>query len=112
MMIKPSIDQLTHGGQINRYELVIATSKVARAITDEDCEQREEAETMIRDGKTDKSLASLIKGNIRDKKAVENAVQALAAGEYEVIVPENAEEEAATEESAPASEEAVSEENN
>lgn len=112
MMIKPSIDQLTHGGQINRYELVIATSKVARAITDEYCEQREAAETMIRDGKTDKSLASLIKGNIRDKKAVENAVQALAAGEYEVIVPENTEEEAAKEESAPASEEAVSEENN
>ena len=53
MMIKPSIDQLTHGGQINRYELVIATSKVARAITDEYCEQREEAETMIRDGKTE-----------------------------------------------------------
>ncbi len=116
MMIKPSIDQLTHGGEINRYELVIATSKVARAITDEYCEQREKAENMIRDGQTDKSLASLIKGNIRDRKAVENAVQALAAGEYEVIVPENTEEEpeaeAVAEESAPASEEAVSEENN
>ncbi len=113
MMIKPSIDQLTHGGEINRYELVIATSKVARAITDEYCAQREEAENMIRDGKTDKSLASLIKGNIRDKKAVENAVQALAAGEYEVIVPENTEEsaeEAPAEESAPA--ENTSEENN
>lgn len=109
MMIKPSIDQLTHGGQINRYELVIATSKVARAITDEYCAQREEAENMIRDGKTDKSLASLIKGNIRDRKAVENAVQALAAGEYEVIVPENTEE-APAEESAPA--ENASEENN
>lgn len=87
MMIKPSIDQLTHGGEINRYELVIATSKVARAITDEYCEQREKAENMIRTGETDKSLASLIKGNIRDKKAVENAVQALATGEYEIIVP-------------------------
>ena len=97
MINKPSVETMTND-DLNRYELVIATSKVARAITDEYCEQREEAETMIRDGKTDKSLASLIKGNIRDKKAVENAVQALAAGEYEVIVPENTEEEAATEE--------------
>ena len=96
MMIKPSIDQLTNGGEINRYELVIATSKVARVITDEYCEQREHAEQMIRDGQTDKSLSSLIKGDIRDKKAVENAVQALAAGEFEIVVdpvPEEATEE-------------------
>ena len=57
MMIKPSIDQLTNGGEINRYELVIATSKVARVITDEYCVQRERAEAMIRNGETDKSLA-------------------------------------------------------
>ncbi len=109
MMIKPSIDQLTHGGQINRYELVIATSKVARAITDEYCEQREHAEAMVHDQK-DKTIASFIRANIRDKKAVENAVQALAAGEYEVVVPASVEanedeeeamaKEAATEESA------------
>ena len=104
MMIKPSIDQLTNGGEINRYELVIATSKVARVITDEYCEQRERAEAMIRNGETDKNLATLIKGNIRDKKAVENAVQALADGEFEIILTpvfedeaENAEEEAPAE---------------
>ena len=85
MMIKPSIDQLTHGGEINRYELVIATSKVARAITDEYCEQREKAENMIRTGETDKSLASLIKGNIRDKKAVENADK-ICGGEIDVSI--------------------------
>ena len=93
MMIKPSIDQLTNGGEINRYELVIATSKVARVITDEYCQQREHAEQMIRDGQTDKSLSALIKGDIRDKKAVENAVQALAAGEFEVVVDPVIEEE-------------------
>ncbi len=87
MMINPSIDQLTHGGQINRYELVIATSKIARIITDEYCEQRERAELMIRNNETDKSLASLIKGNIRDRKAVENAVFAIADNEFEIIVP-------------------------
>ena len=92
MMIKPSIDQLTNGGEINRYELVIATSKVARVITDEYCVQRERAEAMIRNGETDKSLATLIKGNIRDKKAVENAVNALAAGEFEIILTPQTEE--------------------
>ncbi|MGN1096078.1 MAG: DNA-directed RNA polymerase subunit omega [Eubacteriales bacterium] len=86
MMINPSIDQLTKG-KINRYELVIAISKVARVITDEYCEQRERAELMIRNNETDKSLASLIKGNIRDKKAVENAVQAIADGEFEIVAP-------------------------
>ena len=87
MMINPSIDQLTHGGQINRYELVIATSKIARIITDEYCEQRERAELMIRNNETDKSLAALIKCNIRDRKAVENAVFAIADNEFEIIVP-------------------------
>ena len=101
MMIKPSIDQLTNGGEINRYELVIATSKVARIITDEYCEQRERAEAMIRNQETDKTISALIKGNIRDKKAVENAVQALAAGEFEIVVnPEKPEEDAQPEEEA------------
>lgn len=96
MMIKPSIDQLTNGGEINRYELVIATSKVARVITDEYCAQRERAETMIRNGETDKNIGALIKGNIRDKKAVENAVQALADGEFEIVLdPAREEDESA-----------------
>lgn len=112
MMIKPSIDQLTNGGEINRYELVIATSKVARVITDEYCAQRERAEAMIRNGETDKNLGALIKGNIRDKKAVENAVQALADGEFEIILTpvfedEVAEEAAETAEEAPAEAEAT-----
>jgi hypothetical protein len=94
MMIKPSIDQLTNGGEINRYELVIATSKVARVITDEYCEQRERAEAMIRNGETDKNIGALIKGDIRDKKAVENAVQALADGKFEIVLNPVTEEEA------------------
>ncbi len=97
MMINPSIEQLTKG-KINRYELVIATSKVARAITDEYCDQRERAENMIRSGETDKSLASLIKGDIRDRKAVENAVFAIADGEYDIILPEEDKKETAAEE--------------
>ena len=108
MMIKPSIDQLTNGGEINRYELVIATSKVARIITDEYCEQRERAEAMIRNQETDKTISALIKGNIRDKKAVENAVQAIAAGEFEIIAtPETEEETPVSENETEASEEVI-----
>ena len=89
-MINPSIDKLTKG-KINRYELVIATAKCARMVTDEYVEQRERAEKMIERKETDKSLASLIKGDVRDNKAVETAIQRLYKGEY-VIIDENGEE--------------------
>ena len=85
-MITPSIEQLTKG-KFNRYSLVIATAKCARLITDE------YAEKMIADKKTDKSIASLIASDIRDNKAVENAVQKLYQGEYRVILPEDTSEE-------------------
>ena len=86
-MITPSIEQLTKG-KFNRYSLVIATAKCARLITDEYVAQREKAEKMIADKKTDKSIASMISSDIRDNKAVENAVQKLYDGEYRVILPE------------------------
>lgn len=86
-MITPSIEQLTKG-KFNRYSLVIATAKCARLITDEYVVQREKAEKMIADKKTDKSIASLIASDICDNKAVENAVQKLYHGEYRVILPE------------------------
>lgn len=87
MMITPSIEQLTQG-KFNRYALVIATAKCARIVTDDYVEQRERAEKMIADKKTDKSIASLIEKDIRDNKAVENAVQRLYKGEFNVILPE------------------------
>ena len=43
-MISPSINELTEKGKINRYELVVATAKAARIITDEYVRQREYAE--------------------------------------------------------------------
>ena len=91
-MITPSIEQLTKG-KFNRYSLVIATAKCARLITDEYVSQREKAEKMIADKKTDKSIASLISSDIRDNKAVENAVQKLYRGEYRVILPKDSSEE-------------------
>ncbi len=88
MMINPSIDQLTKGGQFNRYALVIATAKCAKVVTDDYCAQRERAEKMIADKKTDKTIASLIDTDIRDKKAVENAVQRLYRGDFNIMFPE------------------------
>ena len=87
MMIKPSIEQLTKG-EINRYALVIATAKCARIVTDEYVKQREEAETKVNKKETDKPLASLISSDLRNKKAVENAVQRLYSGEYKIVKPE------------------------
>ncbi len=87
MMITPSIEQLTQG-KFNRYALVIATAKCARIVTDEYVAQRELAEKNIADKKTEKTIASQIDKDIRDNKAVENAVQRLYRGEFNVIVPE------------------------
>ena len=87
MMIKPSIEQLTNG-KINRYELVIATAKCARLVTDEYVEQIEAADRLIANKQTEKSLSELINKDLRNKKAVENAVQRLYSGEYKFIVPE------------------------
>ena len=89
MMIKPSIDQLTQG-KFNRYSLVIATAKCARLVTDEYIAQCAQAEQLVAEKKTEKTIASMISSDIRDKKAVENAVQRLYNGEYTVILPEEA----------------------
>ena len=87
MMISPSIDQLTKG-KMNRYMLVMATAKCARMVTEEYVGQREQAEKMIEIKETDKSIAALIKSDVRDKKAVETAVQRIYEGDFEVVDPE------------------------
>ena len=87
MMINPSIEQLTQG-KFNRYALVIATAKCARIVTDEYVKQRAEAEAKLKDQK-DKSLSVYIDKDIRDNKAVENAVQRLYKGEFSVVIPED-----------------------
>lgn len=51
-MIYPSIGELTKDGKINRYELVIATAKCARKITDEYVAQRELAERAVANKET------------------------------------------------------------
>ena len=80
-MIYPSIDEITKG-QYNRYTLCIATAKCARIVTDEYVEQRELAEKMLANKETDKSLASMIKREIRDEKAVKTAIKRLYNGDF------------------------------
>ena len=89
-MIYPSIDEITKG-QYNRYTLCIATAKCARIVTDEYVEQRAVAEKMLANKETDKSIASMIKREIRDEKAVKTAIKALNDGEYRVVEGEEAE---------------------
>lgn len=81
-MITPSLDSLTQNNKYNRYTLVIAVAKCARKVTDEYVAQREEAERMLANKQTDKSLAALISKDYRDEKAVRIGINRLSQGEY------------------------------
>ena len=87
-MIFPSIEQLTKD-IYNRYELVIATAKVARVITDKLNEKKEEFEknTNTKDPAAgDKTIA--IQKEIKDfpeEKPVKLAIQKIFEGEYLII---------------------------
>ena len=84
-MIYPSVDELTQNNKYNRYTLVIAVAKCARMVTDEYVAQREAAERMLANKETDKSLASLIRKDFRDEKAVRIAINRLYQGEYHIV---------------------------
>ena len=90
-MITPSIEELTKG-KMNRYALVMATAKAAKIVTDEYIEQREAAEKKIANKETDKPLSALIDPELRDKKAVRNAVNRMYDGEIVIKEPEELEE--------------------
>ena len=83
-MIVPSISDLTKD-RFNRYTLVIATAKCARMVTDEYVRQREIAEHRIANKETDKSIASMIKKEYRDEKAVKVAVHKLYKKDFVIV---------------------------
>ena len=83
-MIYPPIDELTKGDEFNRYELVVATAKGARVVTDEYIEMRTKAEKLISEKETDKPLFHLIDSEYRDQKAVRIAITRLQEGKYEM----------------------------
>ncbi|MBR4295855.1 MAG: hypothetical protein IKT56_03345 [Clostridia bacterium] len=90
-MIFPSITDLTKNNY-NRYELVIATAKCARMITDEYVKERETAEKMIAANKeSERAIFSMIKREFRDEKAVKCAINRLYTGDFVILSPEEAE---------------------
>jgi len=86
-MIYPTIDELTKGN-FNRYELVIGVAKCARLVTDDYIAMRARAQKMIDNHETDKSLASLIDPEYKDKKAVKIAIARLEEGKFRMYRPE------------------------
>ncbi len=83
-MIYPSLEELTQNNKYNRYVLCVATSKCARLVTEEYLEQREIAEKLIANKDTDKSIASLLRRDVRDEKPVKTAINRLYHGEYRI----------------------------
>ena len=84
-MLHPTIEELTKG-QYNRYELALATAKCARLITDEYVRQHDAAEKSITGNKeTDKPLNTMIDKEVRDEKAVKNAITRIHSGEYQIV---------------------------
>lgn len=84
MMNEPSIEKLTQNG-LNRYQVCIATAKIAREIIDD---YNEEAAKIAANADT---LST--KRPVHDDKPVKTAVHAIDRGDYKVIVGEtNADE--------------------
>lgn len=94
-MLHPTIKELSKE-EFNRYELTLATAKCARILTDEYVKQREEAEKSMTGNKdSDRSLMNSIDQDLKDKKAIKNAIDRFYDGRYEIY---RADDEAETEE--------------
>lgn len=81
-MLYPTIQQLTND-EFNRYELVIATAKCARLVTDEYVRQREAAEKAAAGNKdSEKTVSNMIDKEYRDEKAVKVAIAHIRSGDF------------------------------
>lgn len=89
-MIYPTIDELTKG-EFNRYELVVGVAKCARIVTDEYVEMRANAQKLIDNHETDKTLSALIDPEYKDQKAVKIAIKRLKDGAFKMYRPEEEE---------------------
>jgi len=87
-MIFPSVEQLTNN-KYNRYELVIATAKAARIITDMINEKKDEIEKNA--GPKELNPAEKIipiqrdLKDIPEEKPVKSAIQKIFAGEFVIV---------------------------
>ena len=87
-MIFPSVEQLTNN-KYNRYELVIATAKAARIITDAINEKKEETEKNagpkeINPGEKIIPIQRDLK-DIPEEKPVKSAIQKIFLGEFVIV---------------------------
>ena len=80
-MLYPSVQQLTHNGEINRYRLVIAAAKCARHINDEIEEEHINAEKH----KDMEYTPHVDFSTYPVQKPVSIAVAKLAEGEYRIL---------------------------
>ncbi|MCL2813845.1 MAG: DNA-directed RNA polymerase subunit omega [Oscillospiraceae bacterium] len=87
-MIFPSIEQLTKD-RYNRYELVIATAKAARVITDEINEKKEEMEKNAGIKETNPTEKILLMPkeikDIPEEKPVRSAILKIFEGDFVII---------------------------
>ena len=87
-MIFPSIEQLTNN-KYNRYELVIATAKAARIITDIINEKKEEIEKNAgpKENNPNEKMMPAQKElkDIPEEKPVKSAIQKIFAGEFVIV---------------------------
>lgn len=100
MMLRPTIAELTKG-EINRYELAIATAKCARAINNEYVKQREAVEKAALAGK-EAAAAVSIDPVLADTKAVRVAIDRIHEGRYNIVKLSDEEVKEASEEAAEA----------
>lgn len=90
-MLHPTIKELTKD-EFNRYELALATAKCARILTDEYVKQREESErAMIAVKEGDRATAPKVDDDLKDEKAIKNAITRFWDGRYEIYRGEDAE---------------------
>ena len=83
-MLHPTIKELTKD-EYNRYELTLATAKCARILTDEYVKQREDAEkSMTGNKESDRNLINSIDKDLKDEKAIKNAISRFHEGKYEI----------------------------
>ena len=83
-MLHPTIKDLTKE-EFNRYELTLATAKCARILTNEYVKQREEAEKAMTGNKdSDRNLINSIDKDLKDEKAIKNAITRFYDGRYEI----------------------------
>lgn len=83
MMLHPTIAELTKG-EINRYELAIATAKCARTLNNDYIAQKELADKAAAAGK-DAEFVVTVDQTLADVKPVRVAIDRIYAGEYRIV---------------------------